>query len=264
MIQFARLDPKLLSTEPYKWAFIDGLFEPQDAAALAATFPHDNFKTVRGYDGEKGYAYEARSLIGMGEDAPSHVEYLSPSWRRLADDLLSPSYRAAMARLVGHELDLLLMEANVFHYGSGAWLGPHVDHKEKLLTHVLYFNETWDMNDGGCLTIMRSSDVASKVSQVAPVVGNSVTIVRSGKSWHAVSPVVTRCQHSRRSLTVGFHRPGSVSTLWPTGDKTLLHQYDGTTHDEPTNGMPGLMRRLRRRATYLIRATAKERLRSTK
>jgi len=264
MIDLTRLDPKLLSTEPYEWAFVGGLFEPQDAAALAASFPHDNFRTVRGYDGEKGYSYEARSLIGMGADAPSHVESLSPAWRRLADELLSPAYRAAVGRLVARELDSLLMDANVFHYGPGAWLGPHRDLRAKLLTHVFYFNETWNIEDGGCLTILRSLDVSSEVSRVAPIVGNSVVLVRLGKSWHAVSPVVKSCARSRRGMTVAFHSPGSVSTLWPPGDKTPLHQYELTAHEESANGMPGPLTRLRRRATYLIRATAKEKRWPTK
>lgn len=261
MIDLSRLDPKLLCTEPYEWAFIDGLFETRDAAALATSFPHDNFKTLTGYDGEKGYAYEVRSLVGMRANAPSHVECLTPAWRQLADDLLAPAYRVAMARLVGRELDSLLMEANVFHYGRGARLGPHLDLEEKMLTHVFYFNDAWDVQDGGCLTILRSANVSSEVFQVAPVTGNSVVLVRSGKSWHAVSPVVTRRRRSRRSLTVSFHSPGSVSTLWPSGDKTPLHQYDGTTDEELLSGMPSPVTRLRRRVTHLIRATAKERLR---
>lgn len=261
MIDLTRLDPRLLSNEPYEWAFVDGIFGPRDAAALATFFPRDNFKTVKGYDGEKGYVYEARSLIAMGAAAPSHAESLSPAWRRLAEELLSPAYRAAMARLVGRGLDSLLMEANVFHYGPGSWLGPHVDLREKLLTHVFYFNEAWDVEDGGCLKILRSSDVASEVYRVAPLVGNSVVLVRSGKSWHAVSPVVKSCTRSRRSMTVAFHSPGSVSTLWPPGDRTPLHLHDEAARAEPADGMPGPLTRLRRRAAYLIRAKAKEKLR---
>jgi len=111
--------------------------------------------------------------------------------------------------------------------------------------------------DGGCLTILRSSNVTSHVFQVAPLAGNSVVLVRSGKSWHAVSPVVTRRRRSRRSLAVSFHRPGSASTLWPPGVETPLHQYDGTTDEELISGMPGPVTRLRRRVTHLIRATAK-------
>lgn len=42
---------------------------------------------------------------------------------------------------------------------------------------------------------------------------------------HAVTPVVKNCRLSRRSLTATFYHPGSVSTMWPPGDATPLHDY---------------------------------------
>ena len=33
-------------------------------------YPHDHFKSVDGYDGEKSYVYECRSLIHMGPPDP--------------------------------------------------------------------------------------------------------------------------------------------------------------------------------------------------
>lgn len=228
MIDLTRLTPEALATEPYHWAFVGGLFSPADADALARTFPRDHFKTVRGYDGEKGFEYEARSLVGMGAGEASHVGRLSESWRRLAADLLSPEYRAVVSRMTGLDVSGLWMEANVSHYGARAWLGPHVDLADKVVTHVLYFNEAWDVRDGGCLTILRSPDMADAVRVIPPLVGNSAVLVRSQNSWHAVSPVREGCRTSRRSLTVTFYRPGSVSTMWPAGDTTPLHDYDST------------------------------------
>src|SRR5262245_47557564 len=159
MIDFERFTPELLASEPYRWAFVGQLFSPSDAADLVNTFPRDHFKTVKGYDGEKGYEYEARSLVMMGANAASRPEFLSPAWRRLAEDLLSTSYRRSMSQLTGMDLTELPLEINVFHYGRSAWLGPHVDLPDKLVTHVLYFNDEWDERDGGCLTILRSSDM---------------------------------------------------------------------------------------------------------
>ncbi|MCA1632538.1 MAG: hypothetical protein LC802_02185 [Acidobacteria bacterium] len=88
MINLTRIERSTLSTEPYEWALVGGLFAPEDAAALVESYPRDHFKTVRGYDQEKGYEYEARSLVPMGGDAASHVADLSPAWRGLAGDLL--------------------------------------------------------------------------------------------------------------------------------------------------------------------------------
>jgi len=225
MIDFTRITSQSLSSEPYQWAFVDQLFSPTDAKALADTFPRDHFKTVKGYDGEKGYEYEARSLIHMGATSTTYPEPLSSSWRQFAEELLSPSYREVMSTFTGVDLSDLPMEANVFHYGRSAWLGPHVDLEDKLVTHVFYFNEAWNENDGGCLTILREGDMDQVVKVIPPLVGNSVVLVRSTNSWHAVSRVRDQSRISRRSLALTFYRPGSPSTMWPGGETVSLHNY---------------------------------------
>jgi len=227
MIDLTQLTPQALSSQPYRWAFVDRLFSPADSRALVETFPHDHFKTVAGYDGEKGFHYEARSLIAMGALVPTRPQFLRPAWQTLAADLLSPAYREAMSRLTGVALANLPLEANVFHYGRRAWLGPHVDLPDKVVTHVFYFNEVWDENDGGCLTILRAGQMTEVVKVIPPLVGNSAVLVRSDDSWHAVSRVAEKCRSSRRSLTVTFYCPGSPSTLWPADDVTPLHDYHG-------------------------------------
>ena len=226
MVDLTRIAQQTLATDPYEWGFVDGLFGPDEAEALAAAYPRDHFKTVQGFDGEKGYVYEARSLISMGASDPSYAEELSPAWQQLARELISRTYRAAMTKLTGRDLIGVPIEVNVFHYTPGSWLGPHLDLKDKLVTHVFYFNQTWNEADGGCLTILRSSDMSDVVADVAPIIGNSSVLVRSEKSWHAVSRVADGCRLSRRSVTVTFYRPGSLSTMWPAGDTTPLHQYD--------------------------------------
>src|SRR5581483_5848569 len=179
MIDLDRIRASALSREPYDWAFVTGLFSEANARTLAATYPLDHFKPMRGYDSEKGWEYEVRSLIGMGATTASHAGALSPAWRELAQDLLSREYREAMARLTGLALQDLPVEANVFHYPSGAWQGPHRDLADKVVTHVLYFNESWRDEDGGRLAVLRSSQLEEMAASIAPVVGNSSVIVRS-------------------------------------------------------------------------------------
>lgn len=216
-----------MNSEPYRWGFIDNLFSSADAAELVDSFPRDHFKTIKGNDGEKGYQYEARSLVHMGAAAPSHKEHLSPAWRKFAEDLLSSEYRAAVSRLIDLDLTDLPMEINISHYGPNAWLGAHVDLEDKIVTHVFYFNDAWDEADGGCLSILKSSDTSAVVRTVLPIIGNSAVLVRSDSSWHAVSPVRRSCRISRRSMTVTFYRPGSKSTMWTPDDAAALHEYSG-------------------------------------
>jgi SM-20-related protein len=229
MIDLNRISKQHLETQPYRWAVIDKLFSPSDAGDLAASFPRDHFKRLSHYGGDKDSEYEARALIGMGEQSISRPEALSTSWRALANDFLSSAYRAAMSSLTGFDLSAASLEVNVFHYPPGGLLGPHPDLQDKIVTHILYFNWSWNDDDGGCLTILRSSDPRDIVTTVSPRVGNSAVVVRSDNSWHAVCPVVKECRRSRRSLTATFYHPGSVSTMWPPGDATPLHDYDSTS-----------------------------------
>jgi hypothetical protein len=173
----------------------------------------------------EGYLPEARALIKMWDTEPFQAEQLTDTWRRLANSLMSPNYRAAMSRLTGRDLSNASMEAYVCHYGPGAWLGPHLDLKDKIVTHVLYFNQTWNQADGGCLNILNSAEMNDIVATVRPIVGNSSVLVRSDNSWHAVSKVAVGCRLSRRSMNVIFYHPGAVSTMWPPGDNTPLHTY---------------------------------------
>jgi hypothetical protein len=226
IIDLTRIRRHNMQSDPYSWARIDNLFSPKQASALLASFPCDHFKLVDGYDGEKDYEYAVRSLIPMAARTISNADDLSEPWLALGREFLSRRYRDAMSSLTGFDLNTALLEVNVFHYGSRSRLGPHVDLPDKLVTHVLYFNESWDKEDGGCLRILRSSDPDDTFAELPPIIGSSVVLVRSLNSWHAVSSVVPGCRLSRRSVTATFYRPGSVSTMWPPGDYTPLHNYE--------------------------------------
>jgi hypothetical protein len=226
IVRLDKIRRHAMSKVPYEWAFVNELYSDQDAAALVSTYPRDHFKTVKGYDGEKGYEYESRALIHLGASSIAFADELSESWRRLAGDLLSYEYREAMSRLTGRNLFTAPMEAYICHFGPGAWLGPHLDLKAKILTHVFYFNDSWDPSEGGCLNILRSANEADSIAEVAPIVGNSSILIRADNSWHSVSRVTQSCRGSRRSMNVIFYHPGATSTMWPAGDNTQLHRYD--------------------------------------
>jgi SM-20-related protein len=225
MIELNRISAALLESEPYQWAAIDKLFSPDDAALLAASFPHDHFKRLASYDGEKDFEYEIRCLIRMGEHSPSRARQLSSAWLALAGDFLSSGYRTAMTSMTGLDLRNAPLEVNLFHYPPGGSHGAHPDHRNKIVTHILYFNEAWNDDDGGYLKILRSSNPEDVAARVWPIVGNSAVLVRSRDSWHAVARVADGSRRSRLSLTATFYRPGCESTVWPGWKQRLLHDH---------------------------------------
>ncbi len=168
------------------------------------------------------YRYDARPFVAFGGNEVLFADHLSAEWRELGQQLASPAHREALGSLIGLDLSDAPFEANLFHYGPRYLLEPHCDLPDKIVTHVLYFNEAWDPADGGCLRILRSSNSDDLATEVTPLVGSSVVLVRSESSWHGVPAVRPGVAQSRRSLTATFCRPGSRSTLFPEGEDYRL------------------------------------------
>ena len=158
-----------------------------------------------------------RCLVDMGGRSAVRPQELDPVWRSLADDLAGDEYRAALTRLTGVDLSDLTLEANVFSYTSGGYQEPHPDLPEKVVTHVLWFNEGWQAAHGGCLRILNTADEQDVHTELLPELGWSAVFVRSDNSWHSVTAVTDEAPVDRRAVVATFHRPGSPSTMWPNG-----------------------------------------------
>ena len=221
VLQIEALSNAALRREPYTHAIIDELFHRDRARALAATFPTDHYRIVSG-GAEKLYRYDARPFVAFGRDEVLFADNLSADWQALGKQLASPAYREALGRLTNLDLSDAPLEVNLFHFGPRCLLEPHRDLADKIVTHVLYFNDAWDPADGGCLRILRSSNADDFVTEIPPLVGSSVVLVRSDHSWHGVPAVKRGVAHSRRTLTATFYRPGSTSTLFPEGEDYRL------------------------------------------
>jgi hypothetical protein len=91
MIDLDRISRQHLETKPYRWAVVDGLFSPPDAAALAKTFPRDHFKRLADYAGEKDFEYEA-----PGPDRHGRTLHLEA--RRAEHRMASAGERLPIAR----------------------------------------------------------------------------------------------------------------------------------------------------------------------
>ena len=111
------------------------------------------------------------------------------------------------------------------HYGPGAWLGPHLDLKDKIVTHVLYFNQTWNQADGGCLNILNSAEMNDIVATVRPIVGNSSVLGAVGQLLARGFKSCGRMPALAAEHECVFLSSGAVSTMWPPDDNTPLHTY---------------------------------------
>ena len=213
MIDFEALASTGLNETPYEWSLVERALDSDRAPALIDTFPAEDFWKIAGHDGEKSYTYSARPLVILGAHRGANLAPLSDPWEEIVDDLLSPRYREALGEAIRQPLDGALMEAAIWRWGHDAHLGPHLDMREKLVTHIFYLNAGWNPWWGGCLRILRSQDDEDVASEIQPLLGSSSIVVRSDKSWHAVSPVAG-APVPRRSLIVTWFHPDSTSPTW--------------------------------------------------
>jgi SM-20-related protein len=211
------IDRAELRTKPYRWGHVGPLASAADLARLAQTVPLDTAEVRADSDGRRSWSYRVRGLVGMGGRRAVRPHELDPVWRALADDLGGDAYRAALSRLTGVDLTDLDLEVNVFSYPTGGYQEPHPDLPEKVVTHVLWFNEGWEPAHGGCLRILRSRDEQDVDQELLPELGWSAVFVRSDHSWHSVTAVTDDAPVDRRAVVATFHRPGSPSTMWPDG-----------------------------------------------
>jgi len=203
--------------QPYQWAHIGPLAAPPDLERLARTVPLETAAMRADSDGHRSWSYHVRCLVPMGGRSAVRPHELDPIWRALADDLAGEPYRAALSRLTGVDLTALDLEANVFSYPPGGYQEPHPDLPEKIVTHVLWFNEGWQAAHGGCLRILNSRDELDVHEELLPELGWSALFVRSDDSWHSVTAVTDAAPLDRRAVVATFYRPGSPSTMWPNG-----------------------------------------------
>jgi hypothetical protein len=205
VLQLSAVEHATLQVEPYCWATLDGVLEGSAAAELARTFPSDGFASDERLVGAKSYRFRSRRLVERHGSTPSGT--LPPLWQALIGALSDPAYRDALASLTGVALERAEQELTLWRYDGGCWLAPHPDRQDKLLSHILYFNRSWDARFGGTLRILRSADVHDVAAEIAPSTSTSVVIVRSDRSWHAVTPVHPEAGDiARLSLASIFYR----------------------------------------------------------
>jgi hypothetical protein len=76
----------------------------------------------------------------------------------------------------------------------------HTDHKSKVITVLVYFNETWDHDDGQLRLLRSKDDINDYAAQVAPLGGTLLAFRRTDHSWHGH----TRFVGERRMVQINY------------------------------------------------------------
>ena len=154
--------------EPFRFAVVRDFVPPDNAAAIRRDFP-------------------AIAYAGL---LPVEATRYGTAFGGLIEELQSE----AVARVFSEKFDIDLVGRSVMitvrgrcHERDGR---IHTDSVAKLVTALLYFNDSWEASGGRLRLLRQPDDLNDVIAEVPPDSGTLVAFRRSDKSFHGHEPFV--------------------------------------------------------------------------
>jgi SM-20-related protein len=111
-----------------------------------------------------------------------------PAFKRVLDELESDDFREAFEEKFGVGLSGRPTVTTV-RGRCGVGDGKiHTDSTTKIITVLIYMNESWEQASGRLRLLHSSSDINDIIVEVPPVAGTLLAFKRSDNSWHGHEP----------------------------------------------------------------------------
>lgn len=126
-----------------------------------------------------------------------------PAFSELLAELRSPETKQHFAAKFGLDISGFPLQLTVRKYSEASDGNVHNDSKTKMITVLIYFNETWP-HAGGRLRLMRTpKSLDDYQAEVEPTGGTMLAFRRSETSYHGFYPM----EGERRSLQMYWVKP---------------------------------------------------------
>jgi len=169
MSNYLRLDAfraTPLAIEPFPHLIVDGFIGKAALAAINADYP---------------------KLASPGSFPVDQVTF-GPAFRALLEELEGEEFREAFEEKFGFDLSGRPTITTVRGRCDPRDGKIHTDSKSKIITVLIYMNESWE-EAGGRLRLLRSAhDLNDIIVEVPPVAGTMLAFRRSDNSWHGHEP----------------------------------------------------------------------------
>ena len=157
-----------LVREPFPYLIVEGFIGPAALAAINADYP---------------------KISSSGSFPVDEVTFGS-AFQRLLDELEGEEFRAAFEEKFAIDLSGRPTVTTVRGRCGASDGRIHTDSKSKIITILIYMNESWG-EAGGRLRLLRSpDDLDDVIVEVPPVAGTLLAFKRSDNSWHGHQPFV--------------------------------------------------------------------------
>jgi SM-20-related protein len=157
-----------LAQEPFQHLIVSGFIGAQALAEINADYPK----------------------ISTSGSFPVDQVSFGAAFQGLLDELESDEFREAFEEKFGIDLSGRPTVTTVRGHCDASDGRIHTDSKSKIITVLIYMNESWDQA-GGRLRLLRSAnDLNDIIVEVPPVAGTMLVFKRSNNSWHGHEPFI--------------------------------------------------------------------------
>ncbi|HYM04169.1 MAG TPA: 2OG-Fe(II) oxygenase [Stellaceae bacterium] len=154
-------------TDPFPYLIVPGFVPAPARAALTSDFPQ---------------------IDGAGSFPPRDLRF-GPAFRDFLGELEGPEMREAFAEKFSIDLGGRPTMVTVRGHARFADGRIHTDTSSKLITVLIYMNESWEA-EGGRLRLLRSAQsLEDVVDEVPPAAGTLLAFRVTPHSWHGHAPV---------------------------------------------------------------------------
>lgn len=189
--------------EPYPHVVVPGLVPRAALAAIGADFPK----------------------IGHAGSFPLPTLGYGPAFGALVAALEGAKFRRLVGEKLGIDLEPYPTLVTVRGFLSGREGGIHTDTASKLVTVLLYLNETWS-DDAGRLRVLRSAqNLDDFAAEIEPHGGNMLAFRVGERSWHGHLPATG----ARRAIQLNWVKSRGVvqREVWRHRLSALIKRVSG-------------------------------------
>ena len=155
-----------LVREPFPHLIVSGFVRPAALNAINADYP---------------------KISTSGSFPIDQVSY-GPAFQTMLDELESEEFREAFEEKFGLDLSGRPTVTTVRGRCDARDGKIHTDSTSKIITVLIYMNESWDQAAGRLRLLRSANDLNDIIVEVPPVAGTLLAFKRSDNSWHGHEP----------------------------------------------------------------------------
>jgi len=178
LININALRASQLQTDPYDFLVVPGCLSADALAQVNADYP---------------------AIDTAANHALENLSY-GAAFEALMDELRGATLATVLGEKFDMDLTSLPTTVTVRKFCERTDGNIHTDHKSKVITVLVYFNEHWEHEDGQLRLLRSKDDIEDYAAQVPPLGGTLLAFRRTDHSWHGH----TRFVGERRMVQVNY------------------------------------------------------------